>query len=42
MVLSGNAVRHSWLLLVFQLEEFMADLLQSWHAGTEAQPLITC
>ena len=26
----------------FQLEGSMADLPQSWHAGTEAQPLISC
>ena len=26
----------------FQLEGSMADLPQSWHAGTDAQPLISC
>ena len=42
---AGVRPKHSPSLLApvgwLQLEGFMADLPQSWHAGTEAQPLIS-
>ena len=44
MVLALNAVSVSRLLLVVPagMIHGRADLPQSWHAGAEAQPLISC